>query len=129
MARSGKASSQLYISIKYSESASPTCLNIDNCPVTDPSIISNSFNEYFASIAAKIREKIPEASKHFSSFLKNPVPNSIFLSPTDALEVSNCISSPHGIPPKILSLINKEISIPLSIIIKQSFSLGVFLTI
>ena len=32
-------------------------------------------------------------SKHFSSFFKNPVPNSIFLSPTDALEVSNCISS------------------------------------
>ena len=100
------------ISIKYSESSSPTCLNIDNCPVTDPSIISNSFNEYFASIAAKIREKIPEASKHFSSFLKNPVPNLVFLSPTDALEVSNCISSlnlskssgPHGIPPKILSL-------------------------
>ncbi|XP_057308206.1 uncharacterized protein LOC130646085 [Hydractinia symbiolongicarpus] len=77
------------ISVRSSASVSPTCMNI----VTDPVTIASSFNNYFSSIAENIRMGIPFTSKHFSSFLKDSVPNSMFLSPTDDIEVLHCISS------------------------------------
>ncbi|XP_057310296.1 uncharacterized protein LOC130648273 [Hydractinia symbiolongicarpus] len=81
------------ISVRSSASASPTCMNIDNLLVTDPVTIASSFNNYFSSIADNIRMGIPFTSKHFSSFLKDSVPNSMFLLPTDDIEVLHCISS------------------------------------
>ena len=122
--------------ISFRSSASPhlMCINVENNIVTDPLVVSDSFNNYFVSIADNIRKDIPFASKHFSSFLKNPVANSIFLSPTDSIEVMDCISSlnlnkstgPFSIPSNILSSLKPEISIPLSKIINLSFSTGIF---
>ena len=74
------------------------------------------------------------SNKHFSLFLKNPVPNMIFLSPTDDIEVLGCISSldlgnsagPHSLPTQILSSLNPELSVPLALIINLSFSTGIF---
>ena len=110
------------------------CVNVGNTLVTDPTVISDSFNNYFVSITESIRKNIPFASKHFSSFLKNPVGNSIFFSPTDSIEVIGCISSinlgkssgPFSIPSKILSALKGEMSVPLSKIINRSFSTGIF---
>ena len=117
-----------------SASVSPTCINIDSSPVSDPLTIASSFNDYFASIAENIRKNIPFTNKHFSNFLKNPVPDSIFLSPTDELEIFHCLSSldqrkssgPFSIPTQILSLIKAELSAPLSNIINLSFTTGIF---
>ena len=124
------------ISLRSSASPPPTCINVGNTLITDTAVVSNSFNKYFTSIAESIRKNIPYASKHFSSFLKNPVENSIFLSPTDSTEVMDCISSlntskstgPYSIPSKILSSIKAEISVPLSKIINLSFTTGIFPT-
>ena len=71
------------VSLRSSTSPPPMCVNGGNRLVTDPTVISDSFNNYFVSIAESIRKNIPLASKHFSSFLKHPVGNAIFLSPTD----------------------------------------------
>ena len=81
------------ISSRSTNTSSPTCINIDNNLVTDPLTIANSFNNYFASIADNIRKDIPYTTKQFSSFLKNPVPNTIFLSPSDDEEILHCILS------------------------------------
>ena len=44
----------------------------NNCDISsDPTIISNKFNDYFANVAKITRTKIPYSSKHFSEFLKN----------------------------------------------------------
>ncbi|XP_057310678.1 uncharacterized protein LOC130648640 [Hydractinia symbiolongicarpus] len=124
------------ISVRSSVSASPTCMNINNSVVTDPVTIANSFNDYFASIADNIRMNIPFTRKHFSSFLKKSTSNSMFLSPTDDLEVLHCISSldpgkssgPFSIPAHILTLVKSELSIPLSKLINLSFTTGIFPT-
>ena len=124
----------LKISFHSSASPHPMCINVENNIVTDPLVVSDSFNNYFVSIADNIRKDIPFASMHFSSFLKNPVANSIFLYPTDSIEVMDCISSlnlnkstgPFSIPSNILSSLKPEISIPLSKIINLSFSTGIF---
>ena len=80
------------ISVKSSTNYIPSCLNINNTIVTDPLCISNTFNNYFSSIADDIRKTIPTSNKHFSTFLKNPVANSIFLS-ANPDEILKCISS------------------------------------
>ncbi|XP_057290769.1 uncharacterized protein LOC130613442 [Hydractinia symbiolongicarpus] len=122
------------ISVRSSASASPTRMNIDNLLVTDPVTIASSFNNYFSSIADNIRMGIPFTSKHFSSFLKYSVPNSMFLSPTDDIEVLHCISSldlgkssgPFSIPAQIFSTVKTELSLPLSKLINLSFTSGIF---
>ena len=54
----------------------------NNCPISsDPTIISNKFNDYFSNVAKNTRTKIPHRSKHFSEFLKAKTIN--FISPTD----------------------------------------------
>ena len=124
------------ISLHSSSYSSPTCINIDNSPMSDPSIIATSFNDYFVSIAENIRKEIPFTNKHFTNFLKNPVSDSFFFSPTDELEVFYCLSSldlskssgPFSIPGSILSLIKNELSAPLSNIINLSFTTGIFPT-
>ena len=122
------------ISLRSSASPPPMCVNIDNAPTTDPTVISDSFNKYFVWIADNIRKNTPFASKHFSQFLKNPVPNSIFLSPTDPSEVLNCISflnfnkssGPFSLPTQLMSSLNNEIAVPLSKIVNLSFQTGIF---
>ena len=55
----------------------------NNCDISsDPTIISNKFNDYFANVAKITRTKIPYSSKHFSEFLKNKNEKSFFISPT-----------------------------------------------
>ena len=122
------------ISISAKQSSGPSTMNINNSLVSEPMIISESFKDYFVSIADNIRKDIPFSSKSFSSFLKNPVPNTMFLSPTDSLEVLDCISSLKlnktsgscSIPSNILSLIKADISFPLAKLINFSFLTGIF---
>ena len=117
-----------------SSSSSPSCININNVPVSDPESMANSFNDYFVTIAENIRKEIPSTNKHFSDFLKKPVSDSLFLSPTDEMEVLYCLSSldqnkssgPFSIPSQIFSLIKTEISTPLSNIINMSFTTGIY---
>lgn len=100
--------------------------------VTDPKVIANTFNSFFASVADKIRSKIPKTPKTFSHYLKNSNPNTIFLSPTTKDEVLKCISSfnqnkasgPYSFPPRIMSLVKDVISEPISELINLSFLTG-----
>ena len=122
------------ISIRNSKTSSPSCLNINDNLITDPPTIATSFNDYFTSIADNIRKTIPNSRKQFSSFLKNPVHNSLFFFQTDTTEVSQMLSSldtnkssgPYSIPSQILPLITDHISAPLAKIFNLSFSCGIF---
>ena len=122
------------ISLKASSSTKPISLEINGTVTSDPLLVANSFNSYFSSVADKIRSKIPESDKHFSSFLKQPNLNSIFLSPATSEEVCKLIyampssksSGPFSIPTKILKLVATEISFPLADLVNLSFSTGKF---
>ena len=81
------------ISLKASSSAKPISLKINGTVTSDPLLVANSFNSYFSSVAGKIRSEIPESDRHFSSFLKRPNLNSVFLSPVTSDEVCKLIQS------------------------------------
>ena len=98
--------------------------------------ISNSFNNYFSSIASKTKLNISCSHKHFSDFLKNRSNISFFVSPTDKTEIQNVISSysnksvgPYSIPTKILKLLKNDISSQLSEIFNISSYSGIFSSI
>ena len=122
------------ISLKSSSSAKPISLEIDGIVTSDPFQVANSFNSFFSSVAESVRSTIPESDKHFSEFLRNQNPNSLFLSLVTVDEVFKLIQSlspskssgPNSIPTNILKLISAEISNPLSDLINLSFQTGVF---
>ena len=58
------------VSLKSSSTSKPISLRIDDIETSNPEIVANSFNSYFSSVADKIRSKIPESNKHFTSFFK-----------------------------------------------------------
>lgn len=122
------------VSLKSSSTSKPISLRIDDIVTSNPNIVANSFNSYFSSVADNIRSKIPVSDKNFTSFLKHPNLNSIFLSPVTPEEVQKIIysmppsksSGPNSVPIKILKLICAEISYPLTELVNLSFSTGQF---
>lgn len=122
------------ISTKPSKSNIPTSIRVDGKLETNQIDIANSFNDFFTSIANSIRNKIPPTSKRYSDYLKNPNPDSIFLSPVTQEEIIGIIgnispgksSGPNSIPIKILRLLENDISKPISILINLSFESGIF---
>ena len=101
-------------------SPAPSSILIGEEIETDPQIIANTFNDFYASVAEKIRAEIPRNPRSFSTFLKNPNPRNLFLSPVTKNEVICCISyidsskasGPYSIPSRVLSAINASISGP-----------------
>ena len=109
-------------------------MSIGNTVSSDPETVANTFNDFFTSVAEKVRSAIPPSNRHFSDFLKNGNPNSIFLKPVSPEEVIKIIrsfsasksSGPNSIPMRILKLICDDISIPISKLINRSFETGIF---
>ena len=72
----------------------PTVLSLENGDtITNPYDITNTFNNYFASIAETTKRTIKYSHKHFSNYLSNESSTTIFLQPTDTEEIANIISS------------------------------------
>ena len=122
------------INIKSKNYDSPTCLQVGDINITDPLKISNSFNDYFSSIADKILEKRKyNGNKSFRDFLANRITENFIFSNCDEIEVTTIISSlstskssgPNGIPTHILHLLKNDISVTLTKIFNLSLSSGV----
>lgn len=110
-------------------------LNINEKLISDPKIISIKFNEFFTTIADKVREKIPATKKTFEHYIKKRTRNSFFFTPVTIEEITKIIKSldskkasgPYSIPSKILDTITTEISSILSDIFNLSFEIGKFI--
>ena len=89
------------ISLKSCSIAKPISLKINDTVTSDALLVANFLNSFISSVASNTRSRIPESSKHFTSFLNRPSLNSIFISPITSDEVSKLISS---MPLKILVL-------------------------
>ena len=123
------------VSLKSVSSNVATVLSRNNGDtITNPYNISNTFNNYFASIAKTRKKDIKYSHKHFSVYLANKIGSTIFLQPTDKEEIANTISTlnsneasgPNSIPYRILYLLKNEISKPLAHLFNLSFITGVF---
>ena len=97
-------------------------------------LIANHFNTFFASVAAKLNEKIVKGKKPFSHYLGQITDETIFLSPTTPADIESLIIyikpnkaiGPNSIPTKILKEFKTELSEPLSDMINVSLNNAIF---
>ena len=66
---------------------------VENDISIDKSQIPNKFIEYFTTKVDKLTSQLPKIDRNPSSFLKNRVPNSFFMTPINEQEVANSINS------------------------------------
>ena len=125
------------INIKNKNKTQPKSLIVNNKTITDPKKVSNTFNDYFSTIASNLQKKIHYYGKDFSKFLKDPNPVSFFIRPTNEIEVINNINNlngnkalgPTSIPTNIFHLIKLNIAKPLAEIINLSFETGIYIDV
>jgi hypothetical protein len=109
-------------------------LKINNVATNDHAQIVNHFNNFFTSVADKIRNKIPPTNKQYTDYLKNVNHNSFFFSPVDKEEIKNYIKDlnphkadgPNSIPHKFFEVSLDTISSILSKILNISFQTGTY---
>ena len=102
--------------------------------ITDQKSMAQKFNKFYVNIGNMVEEKIPKTNFKFSDFLKNPVPNSIFLSPLDDQEISDMFSKintcklcgPNIIPSKLLKVHAEAFFSPDKNMINSSLAEGTF---
>ena len=70
-------------SIKNNTVTIPNSIKFNNRTVSDPTTMSNVFNNYFTSIAEKTKSNIKFSSKHYKDYLSNTNTDMFFLTPTD----------------------------------------------
>ena len=122
------------ISSSKSKSKSPNSIITNKQVITDKKTITNSFNDYFCSIATKLREAMPNSNIDFSKYLGAHNPNSLFLSPVTPKEIEDQISLINNnkssglntISPITLKKLKSKISVPLSSLFNLSFETGTF---
>ena len=66
---------------------------IDNVATKDSNVIVNAFNKYFVEIGPRLAEKIPPPKKNCIRNCAPSIKDSLAITPTDACEISNIISS------------------------------------
>ena len=123
----------LYFSKNCSIQYTNCILSLDNGDtITNPYGITNTFNNYFVSIAETTKKSIKYTHKY--KHLSNESDSTIFLQPTDKEEIANIISSlnsskasgPNSIPYRILFLLKNDISKQLADLFNLSFLTSVF---
>ena len=85
--------------------------------VTNPKKTANIFNEYFSTIAEKVKAKIKFSNKLFDEFYHYASKTSLFLNLTTTDEVVNVISSlnkgktlgANSLPAKIIKLWKNDV--------------------
>lgn len=119
---------------KANKSISTFIKDQNNNIALNPLNIANAFNNYFATVGKALADKIPNSQKSFRSYMPPMTSQSLYLNPTDPHEINNIIQSlnsfsacgPHSIPTNLLKLGSHLLSAPISNIINQSFTLGVY---
>ena len=121
------------INIKSKNYDYPTCIQNGDVNLTDPIAISNSFNDYFTSIADNILEKRKyNGTKSYRDFLAKRLTENFVFGECTEDEIKSIISSfniskssgPNSIPTHILQLLKEDICYPLSKIFNISLSTG-----
>ena len=116
--------------------AQPTMIVRNGKEFRDPKEIANIINQYYVNVAPDLVKKVDKQNtkKHFTEYLNSPIHKSFFCKLTNTNEVSEIISSLDDkktedifkFPIKSIKDLKDIISEPLSLIINQSFTDGVF---
>ena len=106
----------------------------DGNVTSDPSDMSNIFNNFYINVASSITKTIPITPKSPLDYLTNRASNSLFLTPVTPLEVKDIIDAlnpsksvgPNSIPIKLLKIVGCSISPLLALLINHSFQSGIY---
>lgn len=108
-------------------------LQIDGNLIDDPQCIAEHFNEFFTGIAAKLDATIETTVYEPVDYIRTNIVNSFFVSPVSPQEIMNVVrnlkNSTYGlfsVPTKLFKLIICYVALPLSDILNNSFSRGIF---
>ena len=101
--------------------------------ISDPIIIANKFNPYFAHIGSTLADKIPSAP-HFNSYLSNPVDSVFSFHPVTEENIShsinklkNTVSYGHdSISNIMIKRAHEPLIKPLTLLINQTLCTGIF---
>ena len=100
---------------------------------TDPNMIANGFNNYFANIGPTLASKICTDNVSHCDFILQGINASLFLEPTNDTEIKLIIgqlkegaSGRDGIMPKHIKCVSESIAHPLTRMANLSFEQGVF---
>ena len=121
--------------VKFKPQTSQRIIKIvdSNLEITEPKLVANAFNNYFANIGKNLESEIPSVSNSPMEYLNNPVCNSLYIFPVTCSEIETEISrlktgksvGPFSIPIDILKMLKAYVSKPLEIVFNASFSTGV----
>ena len=105
----------------------------NNKVFADPKTIADGFNNYFVNTGPTLASKIPDNNVSHGQFLSDNIKTSLFLKPTNEIEIKQVISclkeeapGRDGLSSKNVKCIKDFISCPLTNIVKLSFEPGVF---
>ena len=106
----------------------------DGSITSDPSKMSNIFNDFYVNVANGITKTIPLTPKSPIDYLSNRTSNSLFLTPVTSIEVNDLINilnpsksvGPNSIPIKLVKIIGDWVSPLLALLVNQSFQSGIF---
>ena len=122
------------INISTKNHEQPTCIQTGVKTITNLTDISNSFNDYFTSIADEIlRKRQYNGKKSYEDFLPERTQDEFKFEDFSDKEISQIISSlksgksygPNSIPTQILQLLKNDICTPLAKIFNHSFKSGI----
>ena len=93
-----------------------------------------SLTKFFVNVSQKVTSGIPITQKCPLDYLKQRNDRSLFLSNVTPEKIETLINSlqegkavgPYSIPIKLLKMISRPISLPLCLIINESFTTGIF---
>jgi hypothetical protein len=96
--------------------------------------IANAFCDYLTNVGPSYAKNIPTSKKHYTQYMGNTNPNTLFIKPTDTQEILNIIknmkpktSSGHdNINAKMLQEVQHEIKEPLCVLMNKSPVNGIF---
>ena len=117
------------VNIKQHPEQKSTILLTDNQEITDPKLVADTFNQYFANISNNLAKTDPNVSNSPLGYLgSSPVDSSFVFYPITQSEIENEISllkvgkatGPHSIPPDVMQILKSVISKPLEIIFNLS---------
>ena len=111
-------------------------MNIAGSLLSDRKSVANAFNNFFTNIAQNLVNKLSPANSHYKDYLTQPNAASFFLSPVDPSEVHDELGrlneskapDAYDVPVKLIKCIGNSFKEPLTDLINESFSSGVYPT-
>ena len=75
--------------VKFKPQANQRLIKIvdNNSEITEPKLVPDAFNDYFANIGKKIENEIPSAPNSPMVYLNNPTCNSFYIFPSTCSEI------------------------------------------